>query len=180
MVNFSFMKSAGCLLIILLLFVSCVGNKKSEVIQKKKMTAVKKFIPSFDYEELAPFLHKDNDKIYVVNFWATWCAPCVKELPAFEKIKSNFQSKNVEVLLVSLDFPEQIDTKLRAFLVRKKIQSEVVVLNDPDQDVWIPKINKDWSGAIPATLIYSKNKRVFFERSFEYESLEKEVLKFLK
>ena len=104
----------------------------------------------------------------------------MKELPAFEKLTSNYQSKNVEVLLVSLDFKDQVETKLRAFINENNIKSKVVVLNDSDQDTWIPEISKNWSGAIPATLIYSKNKRLFFERSFGYESLEKEVVKFLK
>ena len=153
--------------------ISCKEIKKTARIEKEA-------IPLFTYKELAPLLHKNDEKIYVVNFWATWCAPCVKELPVFEKLKSNYQSKSVEVLLVSFDFKEQIETKLRAFLSENNIKSKVVVLNDSDQDTWIPQISEKWSGAIPATLIYSKNKRLFFERSFEYESLEEEVLKFLK
>ena len=168
-----FMKRILYILLIPFVLLSCNEKKKSDIGEKN-------LVPILSYRELAPLLHKNDDKIYVVNFWATWCAPCVKELPAFEKLHANYQSKNVEVVLVSLDFKEQVATKLSAFLSKNNIQSKVLVLHDPDQDTWIPEISESWSGAIPATLIYSRSKRLFYERSFSYTSLEKEVFKFLK
>ena len=100
-------------------------------------------------------------------------------MPAFEKLQENFNIENVEVLLVSMDFPDKIESKLLPFIKEKKLQSKVVLLDDPDQNTWIPKISKQWSGALPATLIYSKNKRKFYEQSFNYEELKNEVQTFL-
>ena len=119
-------------------------------------------------------------KLVILNFWATWCAPCVKELPYFEKINKVYKAKGVELLLVSLDFPRKYETKLKPFLKEKQLKSEVVCLNDVDQNRWIPAIDTTWSGAIPATMIYKGNKRKFYEKSFTYEELEKEVQQFLK
>ncbi|MCH3884719.1 TlpA disulfide reductase family protein [Tenacibaculum aquimarinum] len=136
-------------------------------------------VKSYNYDGLKPLLNKVDDKVYVVNFWATWCAPCVKELPAFEKIKSDFATKNVEVLLVSLDFPKQVDKRLIPFIEKNEIQSKVVLLDDTNEQRWISEIDKDWSGSLPATLIYSKNKRKFYEQSFDYKTLENEVNTFL-
>ncbi|WP_048330901.1 TlpA disulfide reductase family protein [Bizionia psychrotolerans] len=133
----------------------------------------------YDFEGLKPFLHQENEIVYVVNFWATWCAPCIKELPAFEKIGENFKSKNVKVILVSLDFPRQYETKLKPFIKEHKLQSEILVLNDVDANSWIPQVSRNWSGAIPATLIYSKNKRAFYEQTFTYNEIETELYKFL-
>ena len=180
MCNLDLMKNGLYIVLSFIIFVSCKQNKETAVEKKLVKTVALKTIPIFNYNELKPLLHKNDDKTYVVNFWATWCAPCVKELPVFENLKKNYQDRDVEVVLVSLDFPDQIETKLKAFIKRKHLQSKVVVLDDPDQDVWIPKINEEWSGAIPATLIYNKSKRNFFESSFTYEKLEEEVLKFLK
>ncbi|WP_452219876.1 TlpA family protein disulfide reductase [Lacinutrix salivirga] len=132
----------------------------------------------YDYTGLESYLNKTDDTVYIINFWATWCAPCVKELPAFERINKEYTNK-VEVILVSLDFPKQYETRLIPFIKNKKLQSEVIVLNDVDSNSWIPKISEDWSGAIPATLIYNKNKRIFYEQSFDYESLKKELKQFL-
>ena len=137
-------------------------------------------VKTLNYNELKPYLEKNDDTTYIVNFWATWCAPCVKELPYFEKIKQEYASKNVEVLLVSLDFPKQVEKKLIPFINKKQLQSEVVLLNDIDENVWIKAIDSTWSGALPATLIYNKNNRKFYEQSFDYTMLETELKTFLK
>ena len=124
-------------------------------------------------------MKKQNDTTYVVNFWATWCAPCVKELPHFETLTSNYKDKKVKVLLISLDFPHLYDKKLKPFIVEHKLQSEVVALDDPDMNSWIPEVSPEWSGSLPATLIYNRDKRAFYEQSFTYESLENKLKSFL-
>lgn len=170
--------------IITILCFSCGKTKEKqskESIEKETTSIpVKSLITTYDYDGLAPFLYKkDKNKIYVVNFWATWCKPCVDELPYFEKLNNDFKDKNVEVLLVSLDFPNQLEEQLIPFIKNNKIKSEVVVLDDPDQNKWITAIDETWSGALPATIIYNQNKRAFYEQSFDEESLFKEVQKFI-
>ncbi len=132
-----------------------------------------------DFNGLKPYLNKNDGKTYVVNFWATWCAPCVKELPHFESLNKNLNKNGVEVLLVSLDFPHQYDSKLKPFIKKNNIKSEVLVLDDPDMNSWIPKVDKNWSGSIPATIIYNGKDRKFFERSFTYDELKNEVEQFI-
>ena len=136
-------------------------------------------VASYDFEGLATFLTQKDDSTYIINFWATWCAPCIKELPHFEEIGARYKDKHVKVLLVSLDFPKKVESSLIPFIKRKKLESEVVHLNDPDANSWIEKVNKDWSGAIPATIIYKNNTVSFYEQSFTYETLEKELLEIL-
>ncbi|GAA4292806.1 TlpA family protein disulfide reductase [Aestuariibaculum suncheonense] len=133
----------------------------------------------YDFKGLEPLLNKKDGKVHVVNFWATWCVPCVKELPYFEQLQKAYAHKNVEVLLVSLDFPHQYDTKLKPFINERKIQSQVVALDDADMNAWIPKVDASWSGSIPATIIYKDDERQFFEQSFTFEELEKQVKPFL-
>lgn len=136
-------------------------------------------VPVYTYNEFKPLLHKKSDTVYVINFWATWCKPCIKELPHFDNLESHFAGKKVKVILVSLDFRENVKTQLVPFLDKKKIKSEVVVLDDPNANAWIENIDPDWSGAIPATIIYSKNKRDFFEKEFSEEELNKTVSNYL-
>ena len=125
-------------------------------------------VPSLSYAELKPLLDQSDDKVHVVNFWATWCAPCIKELPYFEALNKR---KNIEVLLVSLDFPKHKQSRLLPFINNNKLQSKVVLLDDADENYWINDINANWSGAIPATLIYNSQKRDFYERSFTKNEL---------
>jgi thiol-disulfide isomerase/thioredoxin len=134
----------------------------------------------YNFNGFKKFLNKNDDKIYVINFWATWCAPCVKELPYFEKLNALYKSKNVEVVLVSLDFPHLYDSKLKPYIKDKELKSKVIALDDPDMNSWIPQVSQDWSGSIPATVIYNKDKKQFYEQSFTYMQLEKEVKQFLK
>ncbi|WP_430466615.1 TlpA family protein disulfide reductase [Winogradskyella ouciana] len=134
----------------------------------------------YDYDGLEPLINKKDEKVHVVNFWATWCAPCVKELPYFETINKDYKDKDVEVLLVSLDFPRNYDTKLKPFIKKHDLKSEIVAFDDTDQNRWIPAINENWTGALPATIIYKGDKRQFYEKSFTKEELENELKQFLK
>ncbi len=96
------------------------------------------------------------DTFYVVNFWATWCGPCIKELPQFTKLSAELSGKPVKILLVSLDFKEAYPKKLAAFVAKKKLQHEVVWLNETNANEFIPKIDDRWQGSIPATMLYYK------------------------
>ena len=169
--------------VLLFCVVSC---KKEEASKSKAIAATSEFktvslddVPTVDYNGLEPKLQIKDDKTYVVNFWATWCAPCVEELPYFEKINQQYKDKNVEVILVSLDFPKQKEKRLIPFINKRKLQSEVIHFDDKNEQVWIAKISEDWSGSIPATLIYNKDKRKFYEQSFTEEELQNEIKSFI-
>ena len=178
-------------LILLCLLIICSCKNKNEGVsvsdesksilstEKKTENPVDFDLEIYDYDGLEPLINKSDNKVHVVNFWATWCAPCVKELPYFEEINQEYKDKDVEVLLVSLDFPRNYESKLKPFIAKRNLKSEVVAFDDVDQNRWIPAINKDWSGAIPATIIYNKEKRQFYERSFTKEELETELKQFL-
>jgi len=129
-------------------------------------------IPVMNFGDLEPRLNQDDGNTWVVNFWATWCAPCVKEMPYFEKIRENYKDKNVKVLLVSLDFANQLERRVIPFVKEHNIQSEVILLNDPRANNWIPKVSEVWSGALPATLIYNNHHRRFYEQTFTFDELE--------
>lgn len=137
-------------------------------------------IPIIQYNELEQITQKKDDTLRVINFWATWCKPCVEELPHFEKLAEHFKGKPVKVILVSLDFTNKIDM-VSAFVQRKKIASTVILLNQGNPNEWISKISPDWSGAIPATLFVrtSTSTRKFHEGDFTYEALEKQIQQIL-
>ncbi|KPL14776.1 MAG: hypothetical protein AMS26_09530 [Bacteroides sp. SM23_62] len=124
------------------------------------------------FNDFEPHLHFQNDTTYLVNFWASWCTPCVEELPAFERIGEEFRHQKVKVLLVSLDFPRQIESRLVPFLEQHQIRSEVIVLNDPDANNWIDRVDPSWSGSIPATVIYHRRDRTFREGAYDYDDLK--------
>lgn len=146
------------------------GNEKFKEQEKIVAPEQEKFI-TVDFDGLESFLDTHRSKTLVVNFWATWCAPCIKELPAFEELGERYRDKEVLVILVSLDFPNQLE-RLAAFIEKHNLQSQIVFLNDPNENTWISKVDPKWSGAIPATLMINKGERKFYERPFNYTELE--------
>jgi len=154
-------------LILILFFISVFYLSEAQV------KAVIKF------PELEKLMAPKSDSILVINFWATWCAPCVKELPLFEAVHQ--ENPQVKILLINLDFADKLD-KVKSFVSRKKMQSEVYLLDEIDYNSWIDKVDKSWGGAIPATLIINPKtgRRKFVERELlpgELESLINEVSK---
>ena len=125
-------------------------------------------------DELLQLVHTKDKKIQVINFWATWCGPCVKELPLFEQVA--VKQPNINVTLVSMDLElDPNPEKVHKFIERRKIKSQVLLLDERDPNSWINKISPEWTGAIPATLIVNpiNGKRVFVERELHQDDLQK-------
>lgn len=135
-------------------------------------------IRTIGVEEIEVLLENDADKLHVINFWATWCGPCVTELPYFEKVASELKTENIEFLLVSLDFPSQVDSRLIPFLKEKNISLDVALITELDYDLWISKVDEEWKGNLPATLIFNnpKNKRAFIAGALKEDELKELIL----
>ncbi len=132
-----------------------------------------------DFDTFEPYLQIQDDTVRVLNFWATWCIPCVKELPVFLEAHEMFQERPVKISLINLDFPNHMETRVIPFIKARNIKPEVVMLDDPDGNRWIPKVDQNWSGAIPATLVYSNKGRLFREGMIDEKVLHDMIRKLL-
>jgi len=151
------------LLLLSILLVSLVA--KSQINKENKVQVV-------NFDQLDPYLHRSNDTIYLVNFWAIWCAPCIRELPAIAAVEQKYANEKFKILLVSLDFSKDLESRLEPFLKSENITSTVFLLNDPNQNIWIDKVDPNWSGEIPFTLIYGKHFRESYSHPFTFEELD--------
>ena len=127
------------------------------------------------FDDLQKILNSRSGQIQVINFWATWCAPCIKELPLLEKLNTS-NDLNAKITLINLDYADEVD-KVNEFIARKNIRSDVLLLDEVDYNSWIDKVAKEWSGAIPATLILNpkSGKRKFIEGELKEGELEKVI-----
>lgn len=164
----------------LALFFGCAENKaeaEKTALPVSEKTVVTDTIPFpiyLSFDEFEPYLHRSNDTTYVINFWATWCAPCVKELPYFEKLMKEKKGEPFKVILVSMDFPKDIKKKLIPFVHERGIAESVIALADLDYNSWIDKVSTEWDGAIPFTLIYnSRGRKIKSGELDSYEELKK-------
>lgn len=127
------------------------------------------------FDKLRSRLEEKGEKVQVINFWATWCAPCVKELPLFEALTAK-NDPTVKVTLISLDFADELK-KVNSFISRRKIRSEVWLLDEIDYNSWIDSVEESWGGAIPATLFINQKtgQRKFVERELKDGELEEVI-----
>jgi thiol-disulfide isomerase/thioredoxin len=128
-------------------------------------------IRSIDKEHLQEILSRHNDTTYVINFWATWCSPCVAEIAYFEALHRTYADSLLKVILVNLDFPSQVERRVVPFMKEKELTSEVLNMTTMDYNSWIPDVDGSWSGAIPATLIFRDGYRSFTGRELSREEL---------
>lgn len=154
------MKVLTALFLTLLIFTGKADAQKAEVVKLQKIMDI---------------LETKGDNIHIINFWATWCGPCIAEMPLFEKLNAEARP-DVRISLISLDLDLDPDPeKVYKFVSRKKLTSEVLILDEKDPGAWIDKVDKEWSGALPATIVINRRtgKRVFTGRELKAGDLER-------
>lgn len=135
-------------------------------------------IEVISFDKLEELLNKEVDKVRIINFWATFCAPCIKEMPQFEEARTKFLDSGVEIYLVSVDFVEDI-RKVKKFVSKKGIKNTVLLLDEIDHNSWIDKVDNRWSGAIPTTLFIDNKEQVIIERQLEKGELNEIVKRYI-
>lgn len=136
-------------------------------------------IQSIDKKGIEQLVAIDSDAVHVVNFWATWCSPCVKEIGYFEELQQEYPEEILKVVLINLDFPNQVDRRVIPFIEEKGLTVDIYNMTELDYDEWIPSVDPEWSGAIPATLIFRGEKSTFLEKEITRQELFNEVKKYL-
>lgn len=133
------------------------------------------------YEQLLSEFTKNNDTLYVVNFWATWCLPCVKELPYFISTSQQMANQKMKLVLVSLDTKDNLERTVIPYLAKKKWRAMQFLLADNGRmNEWIAAVNKDWEGAIPATAFYKNGAQVYFSSGqLSHEELKTNINRFI-
>jgi thiol-disulfide isomerase/thioredoxin len=131
------------------------------------------------YEDLQAQLNQAPG-LKVVNFWATWCRPCLQEMPHFEEVYQEYKEKGLQMIFVSLDDPGKTEM-LRKFVEKKGIKGQVVHIQNTDPNAWTDQVNKSWSGALPSTVfINEKGESVdFHQGKLSREELEVMVQRYL-
>ncbi len=141
-------------------------------------SAKAQFIPSWKITEVEQLMNK-SDSVLVISFWATFCKPCIEEIPYLQNISNKYKDEKVKLLLVSLDLAAFYPNKIEAFAEKHNFTSQIVWLNETNADHFCPKIDESWSGAIPATLIINNKTgyKKFVEEQMKPEEFEMELMK---
>jgi thiol-disulfide isomerase/thioredoxin len=148
-----------------ILFVIVASTLQAQDVKKIKITDLEKTIA----ESKTPL---------VVSFWATFCVPCLEEIPHLQEVVKKYKADSIQLLLVSLDLEEYYPKKLRDFAAKRKFSAPVLWLDEYNADYFCPKVDTAWSGAIPATLMVNNKTgaRQFFEEQLSREKVETAIL----
>lgn len=129
-----------------------------------------------DVKKMKEIINDRKGKPLLINVWATWCVPCREEFPELVKITNKFNGK-VEMIGVSVDFPEEKDSKVIPFLQGMNAEFKNYIIKVTEPEDFINLLNKEWSGAVPATFVYDKNgnQKEFLLGKQSYSGFEKAV-----
>jgi thiol-disulfide isomerase/thioredoxin len=127
-------------------------------------------------------LKKDNSgRVLAINFWASWCKPCVDEFPFLIKLNENYKDRNFKLIFISLDFKEEVNSKLLPFLKNNNVDFTSYLLDTKNPDDIMNYFNKKWDGGIPATFIFDSKGKLqrFILGEHTYEYFETEIKRFI-
>ncbi len=146
------------LLVILMLATSpTTGGRYAQTRGKQKASASTLQILTVDEKTYPKLLAQTKGKVKLVNFWATWCQPCVMEFPDILKLREKYQARGLEVVFISADFPDEKNGTVAKFLQKHNVNFVTYIMDVKDSDEFINSVSHHWSGAIPATFIYNRN-----------------------
>ncbi len=174
-----------CRVLLLLLFLltvaSCTRKEQKVDAQRETLSAATGMdqiqVEAIDERGFRQLVTQRNGKALFVNLWATWCEPCKEEFPDILKLSNEVPPSEFDFVAISLDYPDEVESKVIPFLRENKITLKVYIADVKDQESFINTVNSVWSGALPATILYDGKgrRRSFLVGQQDYETLKKEV-----
>jgi thiol-disulfide isomerase/thioredoxin len=137
-------------------------------------------IKVIEFGELEKLLGSQSPRTRVFHFWASWCAPCLQELPQWNSIIPQYTNKEMEWYFVDISIEEDLQTKTMDFLLLQPNLRPVLHLNPDNPNEWVPKVHPDWQGTIPMTLIVKGEQKILIEKKMSVEELQQQLGNFLR
>jgi thiol-disulfide isomerase/thioredoxin len=133
------------------------------------------------FSDLSEMLHRQNDTTYLFNFWATWCPPCVTEFPELQKFAAENNGRKFKLIFISLDFKKDMHTSVAKFVASHNVREPVYLLDEPDYNAWIDRVDSSWEGNLPASLVINNTAHVhkMFPREFTGTTLHEIIGPFI-
>jgi len=134
----------------------------------------------YDEKTHQKLISDSKGKVLLIDFWATWCAPCLEELPQLVALERKYVAKGLKLITVSVDDEEDREAALK-FLRKHRVSPPAYLKKVADDDRFITFVDKNWSGAVPALFLFDRNGKLV--RSFigeaDLKAVEKAILSLL-
>jgi len=175
------------LILVLLLLIGCgkqgeksekSGSKESRF-EVQTRGEIQYKVKSLDEYGLKQLIARRNEKVLFLNVWATWCVPCQEEFPDLVKLAEQYNNSDVEFVGLSVDYPDEIESKIIPFLKNNPVIFEIYVQDFKDEGNMIQFLNRSWNGAIPASFIFDRDgtQKAFLPGMRSYNNFKQELEK---
>lgn len=111
-------------------------------------------------DDIAAFLDDNAGKVLVINFWATWCAPCVHEMPELAAFYDAYKDRGVAFLSLSSDSLEDYESKLVPFVEERDLPFHVYAIANADPDELDAVLNVGMDFALPTTFVFDRDRKI--------------------
>ena len=161
-------------LFFLLVATGCNQGKETRAADDGRPDAYQVVVEPLNETDLARLISDRAGKVLLLNVWATWCVPCKEEFPDLVKLATKYKGTDFEFAVISVDYPDETDSKIKPFLQQLAPNFPVYVRDFEDEQAFINHLNQQWSGALPATFVFDSTgkQRVFLQGKQDYDSLE--------
>ncbi len=148
-------KSFGCL-------IKRVQNSKEVLASAAQEKSFEPKIGTLKPVDFQKFKNSAQGKVLVINFWATWCGPCVAEFPEFVMLDKKYRDLGVKFVGISADEMTDLKTKVIPFIKEQRAMFDILIQDTDDPQEMIDAVNKDWPGTLPATFVFDKQGKPVF------------------
>lgn len=159
----------------LILFISIVNYGQTDQLFRKNLE-----VSEITIDEVNDIIKNREGRVLLINIWATWCIPCKEEFPDLIKISYKY-NEQIELIGISIDFPDEVESKIIPFLIKLQPNFINYVNGENDTEKFINNLNSEWSGAIPATFFYDSDGKqfLFYEGKMSFKEIETKALKMI-
>jgi len=128
-------------------------------------------ISSIDAEAVKTLAKNDSQKLLLVNVWATWCGPCVNELPELVTMNRMYRQRPFQMITISMDDPKKQEQAL-AMLTRLHVSATNYIFNSDKRDALVEALDKEWPGPVPHTLLIAPGGKIIYRQTGEFDAME--------
>ena len=128
-------------------------------------------VEPIDAKALEDLRGNKSGKFRLVNFWATWCGPCLAEFPELTRVNRMYRHREFEFVTVAANFPDE-KRKVLDLLQKQQASNKNYIFGENDKYKMMGAFDPNWDGGLPYTVLISPTGQILYQKQGEVETLK--------